>query len=206
MCGFDSHWALLSSGSGRIEWQSASAFAVTEVCHCHDSLPPCCSGSLPSWYGGSVGSIPTGGFGGVRDTPLWSSGITRHPVKVESAGSNPVRGAECWCRHGALIGNRDQAQTLMFVGSTPTRATARRMALGGRADCKPAAHSYAGSIPARRTGSATRLVRPADRTSGSQPENRGSIPRRVTHQEAGNRGQETATADRGFFCLLVPAS
>lgn len=25
--------------------------------------PPCCNGSLPSWYGGSVGSTPTGGSG-----------------------------------------------------------------------------------------------------------------------------------------------
>src|SRR5438477_217642 len=29
-------------------------------------MPPCCNGSQPSWYGGSVGSIPTGGTDGVQ--------------------------------------------------------------------------------------------------------------------------------------------
>ena len=161
-------------------------------------LPPCCSGSLPSWYGGSVGSIPTGGFGlNVRDTPVWSSGFNSPSCHGGNAGSSPVMGAECWCRHGALIGYRYQAQTLMFVGSSPTRATARRMALGGRAACKPAAHArqvqFLPDALVRQRGPFVQRLR----TPGSQPENRGSIPRRVIHQGSGIRRQESVTAAPG---------
>ena len=65
----------------------------------------------------------------------WSA---RHPVTVEAVGSNPIGGAECrtivpivpdqlrqllypW--HGAPIWQSDQVQTLVGVGSIPSRAT-----------------------------------------------------------------------------------
>src|SRR5262245_7119781 len=46
--------------------KAACGFATAEVrvqppSGALEVMPPCCNGSLPSWYGGSVGSIPTGG-------------------------------------------------------------------------------------------------------------------------------------------------
>jgi hypothetical protein len=78
------------------------------------TTPPCCNGSLPSWYGGSVGSIPTGGSATLR---------------IEARCANWYSG---------------RAQTSVGVGSTPTRATplagdAFGRAVVRRAACKAAA-------------------------------------------------------------------
>lgn len=60
----------------------------------------------------------------IGNMPLWSSRTARHFVKVEVAGSNPAWGART-----ARYANRNsgRAQTLVPVGSNPTRATELRV-------------------------------------------------------------------------------
>ena len=89
---------------------------------------------------------------------VWSA---RHPVKVEITGSNPVRDA---VRNIARYANRlsDQSQTLVSVGSTPTRVTGMKRigwAMVSPGACKTSALRTAGSIPARCTvGCSTKSV------------------------------------------------
>src|SRR5438876_4055396 len=65
MCGFNSHWALWLRGQrSEVRSQQRTELSSADLCPLISDLcesPPCCNGSLPSWYGGSVGSIPTGG-------------------------------------------------------------------------------------------------------------------------------------------------
>src|SRR6478735_7831609 len=92
--------------------------------------------------------------------------------------------------HGTPIGSCDQAQTLVCVGSNPSRATRRKPEL-------PSDARWAASPPVKRTPlramwvqfppgaldrmrcELQRLVLPTARISGCQPDDAGSIPARA---------------------------
>jgi hypothetical protein len=71
--------------------------------------------------------IPPEPFGSKR--PRGAAGSARHPVKVETVGSNPIGGADIFKEASFLDTARyanwpsGQAQTLVNVGSNPSRAT-----------------------------------------------------------------------------------
>lgn len=122
-------------------------------------MPLCCNGSQPSWYGGSVGSTPTGGSSQFR--------VSRTTFRVEErTNRNSKRCTRCPKRTEARYANRycGQAQTLVFVGSTPTRATPKQLgsnasdaSTGYQAACNSAAlRGIVGSTPTRGTGDMAR--------------------------------------------------